>query len=219
MTRDYFFLAVDDISEHYDQILIELKHRNLPQDQFKRNFKALIEGISINDQFDLLLSKIGFEYLAPYDARHLGLADSSIDLYYSRTVLEHVAKDSISDIYIEAHRVLKPNGYMIHLIDIDDHWSYFDKSISRLNFLKYKDSVWNLINSPIAYQNRLRSKQHLEIIESSGFSIEKFIPNIKPLNAEEIDLIREKIQPEFSQYSDEELSIGSFYVLAKPLDD
>jgi SAM-dependent methyltransferase len=216
LTKKYFFSALDDLSFYQPQIQDELKNKGLSSIKYEKNFKTLLSSISQRDQFNEILKKAGLEYLAPYDARHLNISDSGIDIYFSRTVLEHIDGKQISQIYHEVHRVLKPDGHMIHLIDIDDHWSYFDRSINGLNFLRYNDRVWKLINSPIAFQNRLRARQHCELIEDANFVVEKFIPNHSSLPLDEIETFRKIINSQFRQFSNEELSISSFYVMAKP---
>ena len=60
---------------------------------------------------------------------------------------------------------------MSFIIDYCDHYSYFDKSISVYNFLRYPALVWKLFNSSLHYQNRLRHRDYLNLIKSAGFEI------------------------------------------------
>ena len=52
-------------------------------------------------------------------------------------------------------------------IDLADHYSYFDKSSSRYHFLRYDDRRWRWANSPLQYQNRLRS-DYRRLVEGAG---------------------------------------------------
>lgn len=219
ITKKNLLSTFDELSNNYDNIILELESHNLSSDSFINNYKYLQAKKKKVDQFDELLRCFGFDYLAPVDARNLVLADSSIDVYYSRAVLEHIEFNHLLQIYNEAHRVLKPAGLMIHLVDTDDHWSYFDKSINRLNFLRFDDHIWDLINSPIAYQNRLRAVEHMELIKKSSFKIEVYVPKMSRETKIEINKIRAKFHSNYSGLSDEELLISSFYIIAKPIFD
>jgi hypothetical protein len=78
-------------------------------------------------------------YLAPADAAKLDLSDESIDLHLSVTVLEHIPKDILSGIMSEAKRLLTKYGVAMHAIDLSDHFEHADKSISKVNFLRFSD--------------------------------------------------------------------------------
>ena len=41
-------------------------------------------------------------------------------------------------------------------IDLSDHHSHFDASLSPYNFLRFDDRRWRLANSSLLFQNRLR---------------------------------------------------------------
>jgi hypothetical protein len=61
---------------------------------------------------------------------------------------------------------------MAHVIDNSDHWEHKDSSISRANFLKFEDGLWNVINAHrLAYQNRLRHYEYRDIFKAAGFEI------------------------------------------------
>jgi SAM-dependent methyltransferase len=119
--------------------------------------------------FAALLEQSGFEYRAPYDVTHTDYPDESIDVVSSRAVLEHVPTEQLRAIMKEMHRILRRDGAMVHTIDHSDHWEHFDHSISRINFLKFSQRWWKFINNDIAYQNRLRSCEHVALIRAAGF--------------------------------------------------
>ena len=43
------------------------------------------------------------------------------------------------------YRSLKPGGYSIHQIGIDDHLTHFDSSQSPKKYISYSDNVWKLL--------------------------------------------------------------------------
>ena len=60
---------------------------------------------------------------------------------------------------------------MRHQIDLSDHYSLFDSSITPLNFLKYSDFVWQFFSSTLYYQNRVLISEYREMHEDAGFKI------------------------------------------------
>lgn len=134
-----------------------------------------------------LLQSIGINYQAPMDARNTGLDGDSYDLVSNTNTLEHIPPGDVLKILRECYRILKPGGILSCVIDLQDHFSYFDSSISIYNFLKFSGVVWQLFfNSSLQYQNRLRANDYLELFEQTGFKIltaEKYKPENHELNA------------------------------------
>jgi SAM-dependent methyltransferase len=111
-----------------------------------------------------------FEYRAPCDWS--AIPDASVDVIWSRAVLEHVRPADIMTLFAHFRRILRPGGVMAHVIDNSDHWEHKDSSISRANFLKFEDGLWNIINAHrLAYQNRLRHYEYRDMIKAAGFDI------------------------------------------------
>ncbi|GHT42557.1 hypothetical protein FACS189443_5720 [Planctomycetales bacterium] len=80
------------------------------------------------------------DYRAPMDARCTDIPANSIDFFYSNVTFEHIPADVLPAILKECNRIMTPNGVASIIIDYKDHWSYFDKSISVYNYLKFTDS-------------------------------------------------------------------------------
>lgn len=111
-----------------------------------------------------------FHYLVPFDPATV--PTSSMDIIVSRTVLEHVPEPVLRAFMRQFKRILKPRGATCHIIDLSDHWEHKDKSISRVNFLKYPDWLWRLTClHPLNYQNRLRRIEYKQILLDAGFEI------------------------------------------------
>jgi SAM-dependent methyltransferase len=86
-------------------------------------------------------------------------------------VLEHVPQESILQLLREWKRILRPGGLMSHTINLADHFSNFDKEISPVNFLRFRERTWAGLCSGLAYCNRLRECQYLQMFSDAGFSI------------------------------------------------
>ena len=112
-----------------------------------------------------LHQRFGITYVAPADARATSLAAGAIDVITSTYTLEHIPADDIEAILDEATRILRDGGLFSAMIDLQDHYSWFDPSIGKYNFLRFSDRAWALINSSVHYQNRLRQSDYSAMLE------------------------------------------------------
>ncbi|MEO1655129.1 MAG: methyltransferase domain-containing protein [Bacteroidota bacterium] len=110
-------------------------------------------------------------YRAPSDARNTGFKNNYFDLISSTVTLEHVPKQDILPIFQECHRILQKGGILSLVIDYQDHWAYFDPSISIYNFLRYSPTQWKWYNPSLHYQNRLRHSDYLNLISQTDFKL------------------------------------------------
>jgi hypothetical protein len=97
------------------------------------------------------LERFGVKYLAPH---YVSPDDEPVDCSCSNEVLEHVPCDQLAALLKGLRAVTK--GITTHSIDYSDHYARSDKSVSRLNFLRYSDEEWRPFNSGKQYVNRLR---------------------------------------------------------------
>jgi len=121
--------------------------------------------------------RFGIRYLAPCDARDTGLAAGSIDFASSTDTCEHIPGADLAAIFAESKRLLKPGGAFSCRIDLQDHYSYFDPSLSRYHFLRFSDRAWAAVNSPLHFQNRLRSPEYLQLVRDAGFELVRETPS------------------------------------------
>lgn len=163
---------------------------------------------------DTLLERLRMTYLAPYDTRHFQLAEASIDLVFSRAVFEHIPEVTLAAILSESSRLLRPTGMMFHIVDTSDHWEHNDKRISRVNFLRYPDWLFNLTCfNPLNYQNRLRHLDYVRLLENAGFEIVREENEVDPKSLEELKSL--KVAAQFERLPKEELAIITTCLLAK----
>ena len=164
---------------------------------------------------DDLERQLGITYLAPCDARDTRLPAGSVDFISSTLTLEHIPAPDIAAIFRECARLLRPPGLMSSRIDMQDHYWYFDKSISRYNFLRFSDRTWSLFNSSLQYQNRLRYPDYRALLESAGFEIvSERVTGPTANDLEELDAL--ELAPAFrGRYSTEDLGARSLVVVAR----
>lgn len=152
-----------------------------------------------------LLREAGIEYCAPADAARTGLPDGSVDVHYSLSVLEHIPGGVIQEILREARRLLAPEGRFVHRVDPTDHFSHFDPSITRINFLQFDEAQWKgRAGNYLAYHNRLRDPDFERLFRESGLSLlaHRFVTDDRSLEALQQGLV---VAPEFRDVPPERL--------------
>ena len=176
------------------------------------DFDSRFRG-EINSEKEFL-SRHRFTYLAPCDCRSLSLESSSLDVVTSRSVLEHIPPPVIEGIFRESYRLLRPGGLVCHFVDNSDHWEHGDKSISRVNFLRYSDRIFRLtyLNS-LNYQNRLRHSQYIDMLRRAGFEILRAEPMVDARAVEALGFL--PLAPAFRRFSAEDLATTDSYLLAR----
>lgn len=179
---------------------------------------SLPQNIPLIDQTnlrDVLKNYFRINYFAPMNAIATEFKDGSMDFIVSNTTLEHVPKDDIVKILKECYRISNDGAIISCLIDYQDHWSYFDKGISKYNFLRYSSSKWRRYNPSLHYQNRLRHKDYLDIISQTNFELLEVKPN--PVTDKDLDLLRKlPIDSYFlNKYTLEELAVKSAWIVMR----
>jgi SAM-dependent methyltransferase len=163
---------------------------------------------------DELEERFGITYLAPRDARATGLPAESLDFVSSTDTCEHIPEGDLEEIFGECLRLLRPGGAFSCRIDLQDHYSYFDSSLSRYNFLRYSDRAWRVVNSPLHHQNRLRSPDYLRLVRGAGFELVAELPSGPSVEGlAELEAL--PLTPRFRAYPPEELGVTILSFVAR----
>jgi SAM-dependent methyltransferase len=155
---------------------------------------------------DELEPRFGIRYLAPCDARDTGLPEGSVDFVSSTDTCEHIPGNDLALIFRECHRLLRPGGAFSCRIDLQDHYAYFDPRLSRYNFLRFSDRTWSVVNSPLHYQNRLRSPDYLQLVRDAGFELVVERPS-GPSDEGRAELRALPLAERFRGYSEDDLGV------------
>jgi hypothetical protein len=126
--------------------------------------RQLAEEILIGSWDDL--RRFGVDYRAPHN---VSASDGPVDCSCSNEVLEHVPTEQLTGLLKALRAVTK--GVTTHSIDYSDHYARSDRSISRLNFLRYSDDDWRPFNSGRQFVNRLRHSDYVQMFREAGFTI------------------------------------------------
>jgi SAM-dependent methyltransferase len=158
--------------------------------------------------------RFGIRYLAPCDARDTGLPAGSTELVSSTDTCEHIPEADLAAIFRECRRLLRPGGVFSCRIDLQDHYAYFDPGLSRYNFLRFSDRAWRLVNSPLHYQNRLRSPDYMQLVREAGFEILVERPS-GPSEDGRAELEALPLAPRFRGYGPDELGVTVLSFVAR----
>jgi SAM-dependent methyltransferase len=159
--------------------------------------------------------RFGIRYLAPCDARDTGLPAESIHLVTSTDTCEHIPGPDLAEIFAECRRLLRPGGVFTCRIDLQDHYSYFDPSLSRYHFLRFSDRTWSLVDSPLHFQNRLRAPEYLELVRGAGFEV--VVENPSGPNEQGREELRSmELAERFRGFSEDELGVTILSFVARP---
>jgi cyclopropane fatty-acyl-phospholipid synthase-like methyltransferase len=200
--------------------LSRLGHRQVAVDLNRMIDLALVNkavgtvGVKLKravENLDDLRDFCRIEYFAPVDMQKTSFESNSFDACVSTNVLEHVPVDVIRGIWEETWRLLKPGGIVSAKIDYSDHYAHTDRSISKLNYLSFSDREWSRYNHNCHFQNRLRHKHHLELLESRGFEILEERTAFR-VDISNLKVRRENLSGDLSDYDTE-----GFVLARKPL--
>ena len=180
-----------------------------PLSDVRTEYDQLRQATSVDDLF----RRARIEYHAPADASATGLPSASVDVAFSNSVLEHVVPEVIARMMKESRRILRPGGLSIHSVNCGDHYAYFDKDITAINYLTYSSREWKFWDNEILYQNRLRAQDFLCLAEEAGLEIvwQKYRPRKDLMEA----LATLRIAPEFQKYSKDQLCSTSIDFVAR----
>jgi SAM-dependent methyltransferase len=168
------------------------------------------EGAALRD----LGRHYGIEYLAPKDARQTGFEAGSVDSITSTNTLEHIPAADLPAILRECRRLLRDDGAITAFIDYQDHYSYFDRSISVYNFLRYPERAWRKFNPALHYQNRLRHRDYLELFQAGGFHITEQ-HRVEGIEEDLKTLQRVGVDEKFQGYSPAECAVRKALIVAR----
>ena len=163
---------------------------------------------------DDLERRFGIVYLAPRDARATGLPSESVDFVSSTNTLEHVPAPDIPPIVGECARLLRRDGVMSFRIDMQDHASYSDRRLSPYHFLRFSDRTWRLLNSALAYQNRLRLPDYRRLFAEAGLEVVAESVNAAT-ETELAELAEVPLAPRFRSLSREDVSARALEIVLR----
>ena len=199
--------AIAKIIEYYKEGKIKKYIPDIKEDRL--NILLKYNENPCDTKYSVLLNEMNIQSIVT-DARKTDFRTKSIDLIISNNTFEHIYPSILKDILIEFKRILKPEGLMIHFIDMSDHFAHMDSSINIYNFLKYSKQRWRLIDNSVQPQNRLRITQYREIYKEVDIKI--IDQKHRPGNIKEVESL--KIHKDFSDIKISDIAISHSYLVS-----
>ena len=167
-------------------------------DEEKRNkasktIKSILEVENYNELYNML----GFEYIIDEKGSLDKLNKKSFDIVVSSGVLEHIYAENSENFVNSMAKLLKHGGYSVHSINIRDHLTQYDSTMSQKQYLKYSNLVWRLFfENKVQYFNRIQRSEWHKLFVKSGFV----------LLEEEVDMVDISNIKLSNQYKNKQLS-------------
>lgn len=177
-----------------------LKLKELSDNPSSREYSPAIDLILNAGCFKKLYEPLNLSYIIDNEGSLDQFQSNTFDVAFSFHVLEHVPKEKTNDLVKNIYRLLKPGGFSIHQIGIDDHLSHYDKKESLMNYLRYSDKTWKIFfQNEVQYFNRLLMSDWMNIFSRQGFILMEKIE-------EHANIDSLKIHPQYQRYGKADLS-------------
>ncbi|MCD4781117.1 MAG: methyltransferase domain-containing protein [Candidatus Omnitrophica bacterium] len=169
----------------------------------KKSYPAsneIFHQISLCENFEELYVKLNLEYVIDTSGNLGAFDDESLKCIFSFHVLEHVSSENVEHLVSNMYRLLKPGGFLIHQIGIDDHLAHYDTRVSPKNYIRYSDETWlKKYENVVQYFNRLQVSDWLSIFNQQGFILKEKITETCTIDNLDID-------EQYARYSKEDLA-------------
>jgi len=162
--------------------------------------------------FDLQkLEALGIKYRAPIDLLEHKEYRGTFDFVFSYTVFEHVPENEISSLINESVLAMRPGGFCMHFVDIEDHFSYYNSKTGPFAFLS-ADIDWDE-SKCFERGNRLRFSVWQDLfLQHEG--MEWRFPYVAVQHNAEIPLTIDK---NIKHQNEDDLRTSAFLVVGKKL--
>jgi hypothetical protein len=125
-------------------------------------------------------------------------------LIISRHVLQHIPTQKLIDIHKNFIKHFNRHK-IIYLINTSDLRSHYLEEIGPIDFLEFNSLEWESKVLRFEYCNRLRLPQYTSIFQELGYEIKYLDFSIAGIENINFGQLREKINEEFTEFTNEEL--------------
>ena len=95
-----------------------------------------------------------------YDGVHMPWRDGTVDLFYSVAAIQHIPKPFAYNLFLEAHRCLRPGGTaFLHLLG----WDFVPKQ-----YLSFAEEVRNQVEGKTTHWHHYYDREELEALFTHG---------------------------------------------------
>ena len=168
----------------------------------------LLHGMQRVNSFEELYDLANYRYVIDEHGSLSAFPDNAFDVLFSCAVFEHIDRSILPEYVADMHRILKPGGVSIQIIDMGDHYHYLDpKDTHMKEYLRFSDRLWRLyFENRIHYINRVQASEWLALFQDAGFELlhkEQFYTDIGPL----------KVHRDYQHFSEDDLRCHQLVVV------
>ncbi|MDP9268943.1 MAG: class I SAM-dependent methyltransferase [Acidobacteriota bacterium] len=116
------------------------------------------------------LADRGIRYVLA-EAYQVPFAADSFSFIHSTWTVEHIPEDKVVSVFDECQRLLAPGGVISCVIETQDIFSNFDRSISKYNYLRFSKRQWSWFQSCLMAQGRLRADDFYSAFAAAGLEV------------------------------------------------
>lgn len=174
--------------------------------------KDILNNLSAVNSFEEVYNILDYNYIINPKGSLKNLKKDYYKLIFSCAVFEHIDKNILKEYFNQMNRILIPGGYLVHIIDMGDHYHYKDKKNTHFkNYLKISNKFWKYYyENSIFYINRVQVSDWKKYFVDSGFELvyeEKFYVNIDNIS----------INKDFINYSKDDLRCHQYVSVYKKI--
>lgn len=169
ITPKNFKICLEKYIKYYNCGRLKIFISNIKKNRIEK-IKQVLQSDVQKYPVESLLTELNIHYI-PGTVFKTGSKESYFNLIHSNNTLEHISQKELGKILLLFKKMISKDGISNHFIDLSDHFSHLDKSISPYNFLKYSDAAWKFIDNSIQPQNRLRINDYRNLFYETGWNI------------------------------------------------
>jgi len=193
-------------------VFLEVKEKGAENFQDNQMARQNLDTILSAESFDDLYRELGLSYHVEETGTLHGFGDESLDCVFSFHVLEHVPRKNVDILVSDIYRVLRPGGFSVHQIGIDDHLQHYDPRMSKKNYIRYSDRVWKLLfENELQYFNKIQMSEWLQ-----AFGGERFV-QLEAIS-EHCSIDGLPVNGRFTGYSNDDLSCTTLTIIHRKND-
>lgn len=176
--------------------------------------KTLLYKLSKTSSFEEVYKELGLTYIIDKSEVLELLKNNKYDLIVSVDVLEHVSREIAPKLIHRFSDLLNVGGYCVHVIDMRDHLSYYDSSVSYKQYLKYSDNRWSaLFDNKIQYINRIQKSEWVNMFDETNLEL-------LDIQSEYADMSNLEVAPQYKSMSRDDVGCHLMRVIyKKTIDD
>lgn len=150
--------------------------------EIRVNSQDIFEVIEKSNSFNDLYKNLNLEFIVNKKGELHQIKDSIYQLVVSFHVLEHVPRKSLRNVIRDFYRILKPGGYSIHQIGIDDHLAH-GTNLNKKFYLSISKKEWDdKYNNIVQHINLVQKSEYLKIFNEEGFELVEIIQEYTDIN-------------------------------------